>query len=367
MMQRQSREQARLQPFRMLQPGEIDHEIDVQRLTELPVPEWDPLALAACTLLHDRYIMPETGNTIPEHAFCDLPRWVFLEYLIRFHDLLLIGSNEPDLPRLEPVVLSQNLHEWNQPRYFAFSNSMDALFHAVLDRHRLRELDCPVKSTLAQTVETPEGSKRWKFYYGIDYRALPHAPWCSGTIYLYRKTDFSADFQIVPDLTNRSVRPLAKITVSPWDWPLLDKVCGVNVAGQTERQRETFRGYPWSDDVTIHPHLGDRPLVEQVRTYLEAHFADPIDLAQLGQIVGLSPFALLRRFRAHFGLSPKEFQTLRRVAEAKRLLRNGLPIAQVAAETGFCDQTHLNRAFRQIVGLTPGRYLRVQESPIRYL
>jgi len=45
-----------------------------------------------------------------------------------------------------------------------------------------------------------------------------------------------------------------------------------------------------------------------------------------------------------------------RVANAKRLLRGGSAILQVALETGFADQSHLTRCFTRLVGLTPGAY-----------
>jgi AraC-like DNA-binding protein len=46
------------------------------------------------------------------------------------------------------------------------------------------------------------------------------------------------------------------------------------------------------------------------------------------------------------------------VRRAKSLLRAGVPITAVAAETGFYDQVHLTRHFKRIVGLPPGQYVR---------
>jgi AraC-like DNA-binding protein len=366
-LKRQTREQIKLQQFRMLQPGEVDHEVDTGQLIQPPAPVWNTPTLTLCACLYDRYVSMGEGGEIPDHAFCDLPRWVFLEYLVRFCDILLSGSNNPDLIRLEPVVLSDNVYRWNQPRYYAFATSTEAIYRAILDSRRLRELDCPTKSTMRWRFPDVEGQARWGFYFGIDYRALPEAPWRSGTISLYRRADFPPDYETVPFLTSKPILPLAKLNVNPWDWPLLDQVLGTDIVAQTVRQRETFCGYPWSTDAAIHPNQWRRPLVEETRAFLETHYADPINLPQLGRRIGISPFALLRMFRAHVGLSPREYQTQLRITQAKRLLTCGLPISQVAVETGFCDQTHLTRHFRRIVGLTPGHYLRVQESPIRHL
>lgn len=113
MRQRQSRNRARLQTLRMLQPGEVDHEVDAQNLPPSPAADWDPQTVAYCAFLYDRYILSETTHPIPDHAFCDLPLWVFLEYLVRFQEMLLMGSNISDLPQLEPLILSKNVHGWN--------------------------------------------------------------------------------------------------------------------------------------------------------------------------------------------------------------------------------------------------------------
>ena len=46
-----------------------------------------------------------------------------------------------------------------------------------------------------------------------------------------------------------------------------------------------------------------------------------------------------------------------RIERAKTLLTRGWPVAHVAVETGFFDQSHFTRRFKRIVGVTPGQYL----------
>lgn len=99
-----------------------------------------------------------------------------------------------------------------------------------------------------------------------------------------------------------------------------------------------------------------RQNVVGVRDYLESHFGQEVTLAQLSQVAGLSPFHLLRAFRRVFGMTPRAYLTQVRVSHAKRLLRAGLPITQVALEAGFNDPSHLTRRFKQVVGVTPGQY-----------
>ena len=163
-----------------------------------------------------------------------------------------------------------------------------------------------------------EGQARWGFYFGIDYRALPNAPWRSGTIYLYRRADFPPDYEGIPFLTDRPILPLAKFTVHPWDWPSLDQVLGMDLVAQTERQRETFLGYPWVTDAAISSQT-----VAAASGGSDAHLSGdllcgPGRSAAPGKANRMSPFALLRMFRAHVGLSPHEYQTQQRIAQAKR-------------------------------------------------
>ncbi|SMH63001.1 AraC family transcriptional regulator [Azospirillum agricola] len=77
---------------------------------------------------------------------------------------------------------------------------------------------------------------------------------------------------------------------------------------------------------------------------------------QAAQRAGMSREGFSRRFRKHHGMPPHAFWLLEKLNDARRLLRRGEPIAGVAAETGFADQSHLGRCFRRVFGVTPGRY-----------
>lgn len=90
--------------------------------------------------------------------------------------------------------------------------------------------------------------------------------------------------------------------------------------------------------------------------FLRAHYAENVSLAQLTSITNLSPFHLLRVFRNQVGCPPHEYQTQLRIAHARKLMRKGVSLSEVAVETGFFDQSHFSRNFKRIVGVTPGQY-----------
>ncbi len=98
--------------------------------------------------------------------------------------------------------------------------------------------------------------------------------------------------------------------------------------------------------------------VGAVRDLLADRLVDPPTLAELATLTGLSQFALLRAFRAATGLPPHAYLNQLRVRRARRLLDDGLPAAEVAAEIGFADQAHLTRHFKRVVGVPPAAYQR---------
>lgn len=100
----------------------------------------------------------------------------------------------------------------------------------------------------------------------------------------------------------------------------------------------------------------ERSRIKLVRECLETYYSENISLEQLAGIANLSPFHLLRLFRQEVGLPPHAYLTQVRVIRAKKLLSEGMAIARVAFETGFADQSHLSKKFKQIVGVTPRQY-----------
>jgi AraC-like DNA-binding protein len=80
------------------------------------------------------------------------------------------------------------------------------------------------------------------------------------------------------------------------------------------------------------------------------------DLASLAREAGLSRFQALRAFKRRYGLPPHAYQLCLRVARARALLLDGAAPADVAAHCGFVDQSHFNRHFKRIVGVTPTQF-----------
>jgi AraC-like DNA-binding protein len=95
-----------------------------------------------------------------------------------------------------------------------------------------------------------------------------------------------------------------------------------------------------------------------VRDHIERYYARPIPLDEMAAIAGLGVFRLIRAFREATGLPPHAYLEQVRVGRAVSMLRDGHPVSAVAYYTGFCDQSHMTRFFKRIVGVPPGRYRR---------
>ena len=70
----------------------------------------------------------------------------------------------------------------------------------------------------------------------------------------------------------------------------------------------------------------------------------------------ISPFHLIRKFKKMYGLTPHQFQIQCKVRKAQKLLEEEKSICEVTYDAGFCDQSHMDRCFQKIVGLTPKEY-----------
>ncbi len=78
---------------------------------------------------------------------------------------------------------------------------------------------------------------------------------------------------------------------------------------------------------------------------------------------GISRRSFERQFRQQTGITPNKFKMLRRIKQARYLIKSNpvLPLTDVAVQCGYFDQAHFNRHFRQLVGVTPGQYRERQQ------
>jgi AraC-like DNA-binding protein len=109
-------------------------------------------------------------------------------------------------------------------------------------------------------------------------------------------------------------------------------------------------------------------LAEDCAALLRERYRDTLVLGALARELGCSRTALAHAFRRRFALSMGAYVRQLRVAEVLRRLDDddGPPLARLALEVGFADQSHLTRVFRRLTGMTPGRWMARTRVPGRH-
>jgi AraC-like DNA-binding protein len=97
----------------------------------------------------------------------------------------------------------------------------------------------------------------------------------------------------------------------------------------------------------------DRVICQRVTDLMHARYAEPLRLEELAAAACVTIFQLIGLFKRTVGLTPHLYLTQVRLNTACHHLRRGMPIADVAAATGFYDQSALTNNFRRSYGITP--------------
>lgn len=90
--------------------------------------------------------------------------------------------------------------------------------------------------------------------------------------------------------------------------------------------------------------------------YLQDHCEESLPLALLGNRVGLSPFTVLRKFKAQTGLTPKQFQAQCRLRRLKASLTGAGTVTDAVYEAGYGSASRVYENALEKLGMTPGQY-----------
>lgn len=107
------------------------------------------------------------------------------------------------------------------------------------------------------------------------------------------------------------------------------------------------------------PAMGE-PAVQQALQCLHQHPDAAPSVQDLAAAGGMSPSRFIRHFKAATGVTPGAYRLNLRLNGARRLLAQGVALADAAHAMGFADQAHLQRSFKAHHALTPGRYAQPQ-------
>jgi AraC family transcriptional regulator len=99
--------------------------------------------------------------------------------------------------------------------------------------------------------------------------------------------------------------------------------------------------------------------VERVTAFVEANIGESFRVGDLARVARLSTGHFSRAFKESFGETPLGYVNRRRVRHAQVIMLGSRdPLAKIALDCGMCDQSHLTRVFRRIVGINPAAWRR---------
>ena len=180
------------------------------------------------------------------------PKWQFVCHLTDRLGLAAHGSGDPSIEEFEPRQPSDLTEFGNRRMVYAASDAIWAMFFAVVDRDRVDTI-----GNAAVRIEE-DGLTTGPFYvFAVSRSALPLRPWRTGTLYLLPRDPFEqqpsmpfgrATVRFEQLASPQPVRPLAKLTIAPDDFPFLADVRGLDDARLQEYADAMMTGSPWPEE-----------------------------------------------------------------------------------------------------------------------
>jgi AraC-like DNA-binding protein len=97
-------------------------------------------------------------------------------------------------------------------------------------------------------------------------------------------------------------------------------------------------------------------LVDDIKNYIDKNITLNLSLEEISKQFLITPFYLIRVFKKELFLTPHQYILNKRVNLAKELLSQNISISEVAFTTGFNDQSHLYKYFKQTFSISPKEY-----------
>ncbi len=90
---------------------------------------------------------------------------------------------------------------------------------------------------------------------------------------------------------------------------------------------------------------------------ITSHPEQELPIETLAADIFVSKYYLIRKFKSSIGMTPHQFCIQNRIRKSQRMLDEEKTVSRIAAEMGFYDQSHFDKAFQRIVGISPSEYV----------
>ncbi len=110
---------------------------------------------------------------------------------------------------------------------------------------------------------------------------------------------------------------------------------------------------------------GVEAALEQIKLYLDLHYQEGASIEHLARRAGVSPRHFRRAFKQKFGISATDYVADLRMSQAKRLMAaTKQPVAEIARQVGYQDESHFRRTFKNRMGLSPAMYVKNRQLKV---
>lgn len=145
--------------------------------------------------------------------------------------------------------------------------------------------------------------------------------------------------------------------------PLYDEKIKINLAKILLHLSEIYFNTHNKDELFLSQATQER--IEYVTTYIQEHFYNQFSLFELANKLHISETHLERIFKQAMGINPYKYLLNIRIVNAKRLLEsNSMTISEIAIACGFNSLSSFSRAFKQIHGCSPKEYQKNHRNTI---
>jgi len=133
----------------------------------------------------------------------------------------------------------------------------------------------------------------------------------------------------------------------------LERTAGADLFDRVAVLASLLKTLSEAPPATVPPRPGDSPFLRRVIEWTEAHFSEPVAIAEVAEACGLSRYYFCRQFHRAAGLTYGRYLNQVRLEHAKVLLRRDSSVTEAALRSGFQNVSYFVQFFRRQTGVTP--------------
>jgi len=122
-----------------------------------------------------------------------------------------------------------------------------------------------------------------------------------------------------------------------------------------EKELNRINGIIYSNQEQIDTVIG-------VRSYIDNNYENELNLDFLSRIRFVSKYHMLRLFKRHYGLTPRQYLIDKRIEKSKEQLINGMSVTETCFAVGFESLGSFSTLFKFKIGKSPSEFQKEQLS-----